>query len=32
MANLGARLLGNMLACKGVIWAGEWTITAGQDF
>ena len=29
---LGASLLGNMLPGKGVIWAGERTIRAGQDF
>ena len=29
---LGASLLGNMLAGKGVIRAGEETIRAGQDF
>ena len=29
---LGASLLGNMLAGKGVIRAGKWGIRAEQDF
>ena len=32
LSTLGASLLGNMLAEKGVIRAGEGTIRAGQDF
>ena len=32
LGTLGASLLGNMLAGKWCIWAGEGTIKAGQDF
>ena len=32
LSTLGASLLGNMLAEKGIIRAGEGTIRAGQDF
>ena len=32
MATLGVSLLKNMLESKGVNWAGEGTIRAGQDF
>ena len=32
LSTLGARLLGNMLADKGVVIAGEDTITANQNF
>ena len=32
LGTLGANLLGNMLVGKGVIRAGEDTITEGQDF
>ena len=32
LSTLGASLLGNMLAEKGVIRADEATIRAGQDF
>ena len=32
LGTLGANLLGNMLAGKGVIRAGEDTIMEGQDF
>ena len=32
LGTLGASLLGNLLAGKGVIGSGEGTVTAGQDF
>ena len=32
LGTLGASLLGNLLASKGIIRAGEGIIIAGQDF
>ena len=32
LGTLGATLLGNMLAGKEVLRAGEWTITTGLNF
>ena len=32
LGTLGARLLGNLLASKGTIKAGEGTVRAGHDF
>ena len=32
LGTLGASLFGNLSTDKGVIWVGEDTISAGQDF